>query len=134
MEYFKVTAKCGHVGRDQYYKGMFFIRAESGSEAAAIARWIPRVKHHHKDAILSVEKTGYAEFKAGQTISHDNPYFNCHSRQEQGLFSADIAGNIHSETNSCKNERRDGTDRQAKLEAKRRDLRKSIKYGYNYDI
>lgn len=27
MKYFEVVAKCGHVGRDYYYEGHFFVQA-----------------------------------------------------------------------------------------------------------
>ena len=54
LGYFEVLAKCGHVGRKHYVLKRFAIRAESANEAARITRNIPRVKHHHKDAIRSV--------------------------------------------------------------------------------
>ncbi len=55
MRYFIVTAKCGHVGRDNYIPIDFAVKAESASKAASYARDLPRVKHDHKDAILSVQ-------------------------------------------------------------------------------
>jgi len=81
MEFFEVTAKCGHVGRGQYYEGRFFVRADSGRMAAALVRQKPRVKRDHKDAIQSVVKIDYAEFKAGQATYCANPYFSCCSIQ-----------------------------------------------------
>ncbi len=55
MQYFKVTAKRGHVGRRHYIVKAFYIEANSGKEAAFKVRYTPRVKHDRKDAILSVE-------------------------------------------------------------------------------
>ena len=56
MKYFMVTVKCGHVGKNNYYKGTIFLKAENGKEAARRARECPRVKHDQKDAILNVEE------------------------------------------------------------------------------
>lgn len=56
MGYFKVQVKCGHVGKDYYFPGELYITAENGREAAKVARVMPRVKHDHKDAILSVSE------------------------------------------------------------------------------
>ena len=30
MKYFMVTVKCGHVGKNNYYKGTLFLKAENG--------------------------------------------------------------------------------------------------------
>ena len=51
MEFYLVTTKCGHVGKGHYVPITFPIKAENGKEAAKIARMLPRVKHHHWDAI-----------------------------------------------------------------------------------
>lgn len=135
MGFFEVTAKCGHVGRGQFYMGMFYVRAESRSEAAALVRQKPRVKRHHKDAILSVVNIGYNEYITGQEAYKTNPYFNCKSRQEQRIYEEELSGDIYAETNFGKLERRDDSDRQARLKAERKFLRKMDKHGYiNYDI
>ena len=52
-KFFRVTCKCGHVGRQFFVRVDFPVNADSGKEAAEIARFIPRVKHDHKDAILN---------------------------------------------------------------------------------
>ena len=135
MNFFEVTAKCGHVGKGQFYMGLFYVRADNGSAAAAIVRLMPRVKHHHKDAILAVVKIEYDAFKAGQAEYANNPYFKCRNKQEQQSCLTDIESGIHSETNHGKRELRDNTDRQARLWVMRRHDRKQNKYGYNnYDI
>jgi hypothetical protein len=134
MKFFEVTAKCGHVGRGQFYTGLFYVRAEDGSAVAAIVRMMPRVKHDHKNAILAVIKVDYTAFRTGQLLHRANPYFNCHSVQEQRLRLAEIADGIQEETHS-EYERRRQDDRLAKLEVLRRQYRKMNKYGDNdYDI
>ena len=37
-KYYKVYAKCGHVGRNSYILKWFYVKAESGSEAAKKVR------------------------------------------------------------------------------------------------
>ena len=61
-EYYKVLAKCGHVGRHRYITKWFYVKASSGKEAAYIVRYKPRVKHDHKDAIREVVPINYDEY------------------------------------------------------------------------
>lgn len=88
--YYKVVAKCGHVGKRYYFEGEFYVIAENGREAAAKARYFPRVKHDHKDAILSVTPISYEEFIKGRLSGHKNPYYSCLCKQEQELFWDEI--------------------------------------------
>ena len=81
--YFKVNAKCGHVGKGNYINIDFAVIASSAKEAAAKARFFGRVKHHYKDAINSVEEVGVEEFYAlAEKLSND-PYISCDNIQEQ---------------------------------------------------
>lgn len=83
MYMFEVCAKCGHVGKGSYIEKVFAITANSSKEAATIARSLPRVKHHHKDAIryvMKIDESRYNEIR--EENSHD-PYFQCKSIQEQ---------------------------------------------------
>lgn len=94
MKYFMVTAKCGHVGKNNYYKGTLFLKAENGKAAAKIARDCPRVKHDQKDAILSVKEINSIVFEAGRELNHSIHYFTCESVQEQRLYISEIENNI----------------------------------------
>ena len=85
-KYFMVIAKCGHVGRKNYIPIKFAVVAESGKEAAKKVRQFPRVKHDHKDAILDVRCITLEEFLEIKEINNNDPYLNCHSRQEQKLI------------------------------------------------
>ena len=58
-KFYAVVTKCGHVGNGKYREVTFPINTDSGKEAAEIARWIPRVKHHKKDAIINVTEISY---------------------------------------------------------------------------
>jgi len=81
--FYKVVAKCGHVGRKNYVPIQFPVVAESKKEAARIARGFPRVKHNHKDAILNVFEISYDQFLELKKTNDNDPYLKCHSRREQ---------------------------------------------------
>ena len=83
MRYFTVTAKCGHVERDCYIPITFAVKANSAEEAASVTRFFPRVKHHHKDAILSVEEVDFSAYQDRCYINSFDPFLQCSNRQEQ---------------------------------------------------
>jgi len=83
MEMYEVCAKCGHVGRNYYVDKIFAVKAESGKEAAAIVRNLPRVKHDHKDAIRYVEVIDESRFEEIRKTNSEDPYFSCKNIQEQ---------------------------------------------------
>lgn len=87
MNMYKVIAKCGHVGRKNYIPITFAIKANDGKEAAKIARTIPRVKHHHKDAIINVKKIDISEYLKIKEQNNNDPYLGCKSKQEQNLYN-----------------------------------------------
>lgn len=99
MKYFMVTAKCGHVGKNNYYKGNLYIKAESGKEAARIARDVPRVKHDRKDAILDVQEIDFESFETGRLSNHKIHYYTCENRQEQNAYLYEIEDSIYEEEN-----------------------------------
>lgn len=82
-KFFRVTCKCGHVGRQFFVRVDFPVNADSGKEAAEIARFIPRVKHDHKDAILNCVEIDYEEYVILQKINDNDPYLKCKNPQEQ---------------------------------------------------
>ncbi|MBS7294732.1 MAG: hypothetical protein KIG96_04965 [Treponema sp.] len=94
MKYFMVTAKCGHVGKNNFYKGTLFLKAENGKEAARIARDCPRVKHDQKDAILDVKEIDDFFFDIGNRLNHTLHYYTCESVQEQRMYISEIENNI----------------------------------------
>ena len=84
--YCKVLVKCGHVGIHNCINVWMPVEAENRKEAAAKARWMPRVKHHHKDAILDVVIISKEEYDELIEINKNDPYLNCHSKQEQNCI------------------------------------------------
>ena len=83
MRYYKVTCKCGHVGKQNYIPISFAVIAQTKKEASAIARQLPRVKHHRKYAILECIETSFEEFRFLKDINKHDPYLKCKNIQEQ---------------------------------------------------
>lgn len=83
MNYYRVDAKCGHVGRNNYVIKSFFIEAECKKDAARLARKIPRVKHDRKDAIIKVEQISHISYLVGQVRNDRDPYFHVSNSSEQ---------------------------------------------------
>lgn len=88
MNYYKVVAKCGHVGRGHYIIKDFFVKAEDGKEAAYKVRFSPRVKHDWKDAIISVKSITRDEFIQGREFQNHDLYFKITNSSEQKLYCA----------------------------------------------
>ena len=86
MKLFEVQAKCGHVGKNCFTLKIFPVKAESGKDAATIVRNIPRVKHHHKDAIRYVQEISLARFLELCRINSEDPYFSCKNIQEHRQY------------------------------------------------
>ncbi len=105
MFFFKVDAKCGHVGKHRFFKGEFYVKAENGKEAAARARLCPRVKHDHPDAILDVIRITEEEYKEGMLKSQSNPYYFCKNKQEQKAIMNEIKDSIFPDSHLRKWER-----------------------------
>lgn len=96
-KFFEVQAKCGHVGKDRYFRGTFYVIAQSGKEAAAQVRNFPRVKHHHKDAIIGVTEITESQYELGLAEIRNNPYYICTNVQEQRAAMEDILDFIEDE-------------------------------------
>ena len=71
---------------NNYIIKTFAICAENGREAASRVRWMPRVKHHAKDAILSVKEINEFEYEEIIEINHNDNYFKCESIQDQNAM------------------------------------------------
>ena len=95
MNKYEVKCKCGHVWKHNYIAISFPIFANHGKEAASKARKIPRVKHNHKDAILSVKKITDEEFMYLVNNNREDLYLRCQSKQEQSLI--DLTNRIYND-------------------------------------
>lgn len=82
-KYFKVIAKCGHVGRKKYVPIQFAVVAENGKEASSKVRSFPRVKHDRKYAILLCRAISFDEFIKIRELNNSDEYLKCKNKQEQ---------------------------------------------------
>ena len=82
-KYFAVTVKFGHVGQHKCIIKTVPMEAESGKEAAFQARWMPRVKHHDKHAIINVKEIDSKTYLTLLVEKNFDPYFQCKNIQEQ---------------------------------------------------
>ncbi len=131
MKFYKVTAKCGHVGGTHKYIPIdFYTRAENASQAASIVRRLPRVKHHQKDAILSMCEISYEEYKLGTLSMQSDPYFLCKSKQQQALYSEQIDYRVCDEENGKYRPWDDKYKYKNKSGETRHNRKKSLRYGY----
>ena len=94
MEHYLVKAQFGHVGRNNYIIKTIPVYAEDGKEAAYKVRWMGRVKHNRKDAIIEVRKCTLEEYLEQKEINACDPYFSVHSKQEQVALCEDIVDQI----------------------------------------
>ena len=94
MKYFKVIAKCGHVGRNNYILKAFYVECIDGEEAASIVKISPRVKHNHKDVIREVDEIAREDYFEGRKNMSRDPYFIVHNKQTQKLLCPDIMENV----------------------------------------
>ena len=94
MDYYSVKAKFGHVGKNKYIVKTIPTSANSGKEAAFSVRWMGRVKHNSKDAILEVKKISREECLALEEANRKDPYLLAHSRQEQKILCGDLSDQI----------------------------------------
>lgn len=85
-KYYKVVCMCGHVGRKKYVPIAFAIKADSGREAARIARGLPRVKKQRKDAILDCREISKEQYEQLLRINKKDPYLHCSSVQERRQY------------------------------------------------
>lgn len=94
MNYYRVKAKCGHVGQKKYIPKNYYIKAEDGEEAALKARKLPRVKHDSKFAILETVKITKEEYLEGKRINKEDPYLQATSIQEQRMLCPNLEEEI----------------------------------------
>ena len=82
-KYFKVIAKCGHVGKGNYVPVAFAVKAESRSEASQKVMRYHRVKKQLNDAIISSEEIDKKSYKELKRANADNPYLSCKCNRQQ---------------------------------------------------
>ena len=99
MKYYEIKAKCGHVGKNNYYVGTLYLYGENGRDAAAYARQQPRVKHDHKDAIISVKEISHEAYLRGKAQTRKSVYWTSTSIQQQRMFCPELVNQVLQENN-----------------------------------
>jgi hypothetical protein len=90
-----VSTKCGHVGNNKYIVIDFAVSAKNAKEAARIARNIPRVKHHWKNAIEQVREVTPEEYYNQIETNNEDGYLKSKSIQDQRSNCEDIFERVH---------------------------------------
>lgn len=90
QRYYEVLTKCGHVGKGKYIDVLLYVRAENGSEAAQIAKSLPRVKRDLTNAISSVRQITATEYAIGRETNRTSPYLNAKNIQQQRMNCKDL--------------------------------------------
>lgn len=85
--YFKVTAKCGHVGKGNYVPINFAVKADSASDASQIVKRFPRVKKQLWDCIISCVEITKKEYKELRKINNEDPYLNCRCARDHAMIA-----------------------------------------------
>jgi hypothetical protein len=95
MNYYIVTAKCGHVGNGRYILIDFAIRANTIHEATALARTLPRVKHDRKDAIVEAKEVTEETYEEAYARNAKDPYLLCRNSQDSRAAEALIESRVY---------------------------------------
>ena len=130
--YYKVLAKCGHVGRNNYIIKCFFVKANDGEEAAKIVRQKPRVKHHHKDAIRDVIAIELEEYLTGLKIMEADMYFKVQNSSDQRLYNCVKQEDIYPEEDKKKYKKPRNGQRLRALEMEK-EMKKYVQGGWMND-
>ena len=107
MKYYIVIAKCGHVGRRHYIPVAFGVCANSGKDAAARARFLPRVKHNFKDAILFVKEVDKGTYLKRRTINFYDLYLNIEDNTENKIVEHFLYPRLFDEPNVIQDDTED---------------------------
>ena len=130
--YYKVLAKCGHVGRNNYIIKCFYVKANDGEEAAKIVRQKPRVKHHHKDAIRDVIAIELEEYLTGLKIMEADMYFKVQNSSDQRLYNCVKQEDIYPEEDKKKYKKPRNGQRLRALEMEK-EMKKYVQVGWMND-
>lgn len=82
-KYFKVTAKCGHVGKGNYVPVAFAVKAESRSVASQKVMTYHRVKKQLNDAIIFCEEIDRDYYKELMQANKEFKYLHCKCKRQQ---------------------------------------------------
>lgn len=82
MRYYKVYAKCGHVGRGYYVEKCFAVKAVTASDAAVKVLKLPKVKKQLKNAITKIEEVDFETYRILMIENQSDIYLTAHTKSE----------------------------------------------------
>lgn len=128
-KYYKVLAKCGHVGRNKYIIKWFYVKAVNAKDAAMQVKYIPRVKHHHKDAIRQVIEIDFNKYIEGLKLMLCDDYFRIHNSSEQKIYNFYNLENMFYEETKEEKDEKDNSKLILKYKIIARETRKLLQGG-----
>ncbi|MBN3489918.1 leucine-rich repeat domain-containing protein [Acholeplasma equirhinis] len=99
INYYLVTVKCGHVGRDKYMPITFPVMAHDRKQASDIARVFPRVKKDHPDVVISAELVTEEQYYKQVEENNKDPYLHIKRKMDQKKIMDLIEHRLVLETN-----------------------------------
>ena len=90
MKYYKVIAKCGHVGKNKYIEITFPVVAENAKKAAKKIMNHSKVKKQLKNAISSVEEISYDLYLNLKSYYLNDDYVGSHYSKEYDICNYDV--------------------------------------------
>ena len=88
--FYKVVAKCGHIGNRKYIDVPFAVMANSKKEAAQKILTHGKVKKHLKDAITYVLAIDYDEFIELREMNKNDDYIRSHNKRGFSICDYDV--------------------------------------------
>lgn len=77
LKFFKVEARCGHVGDGMFYPVNFYVTGKNKEEAVEKVKAFPRVKKSNaKSAIISIREIDRDGYEKGQIEMQNNPFLH----------------------------------------------------------
>lgn len=131
MKYYKVVAKCGHVGKGKYVEVVFPVCCDDAKSAAHQILKHGKVKKQLKNAISSVCEISLDEYLVLKQENTNNIYLRAHCSQEVNTEILDIKELVF-EKNKKKVEFETRREKITYLLKKKKTIMEAYKYEYVY--
>jgi len=85
MDYFAITAKCGHAGTGKFTERTYYVSGPDLITAADLVRSFPGVKHDLPTAILKARKISKKEYEEGRRSFREKDVIPHNSKRRHQL-------------------------------------------------
>ena len=96
-KYYGVLCKMGHAGKNSFIPTILAVKAKDAKAAAQIARFVGRVKHDRKDAIIFTHEITKKEYAIISDINDNDPFMQVHDMVTQKQIDKTIAHRVMKE-------------------------------------